>query len=106
CDVATGVKVEPPIAVVIEKHGAGMKQRSEICTVYMRLVGNVRKRAVPIVVIEKILTVLRHIKIKAPVIIVIAPYAAETKPGSGDSRGVSYDNDGRLDLYEIGRAHV
>src|SRR5207244_5010105 len=66
-----------------------MKHGSEICAVYVRLVGKIRKRPVPIVMIEKILTILCDIQIRPTVIIVVAPHAAKTKAGSGNSRGLS-----------------
>src|SRR5216683_242804 len=63
-----------------------MEQRSEIRTVHVRLGGNVRKRAVPIVVVKKVLSILCDIQIGVAVIIVIAPDATKTKAGSGNSR--------------------
>jgi len=55
-----------------------MEYRSEIRAPYAGFIRDVRERAVSVVVVENVLAILRHIKIREAVIIIIAPYAAQS----------------------------
>src|SRR5439155_4154410 len=102
-DVAPNVEIEPAVAVVIKKSGAGMKERPEFRSRHAGLVGNICERTVAVVVIENVSTVLSDVKIGKSVVVVITPNATEAVARAGNSRCFGNICEGAIPIVSIKR---
>src|SRR5712671_3150691 len=63
-----------------------MKLRTEFEGGYSSLIRDVRESAVPVIAIQHVATILRHVQVRETVVVVVAPRAAEAITGTGDCR--------------------
>src|SRR6266496_527808 len=83
-DIASDIKIQVAIAIVVEKRGATVKV-SRLFAGNSRLIRHVLKRATAVVVVENISAGLRNEQIGKPVIVIVAPDAAQSVAGPGHS---------------------
>src|SRR4029077_12526017 len=88
--VAAHVQIEFAVAVVVEEGCARVKQRSELHARDARLVSDIGKCSVAIVVVENVAPELRDVEIREAVVVVVAPDAAQSVTGPGNVGLVGY----------------
>ena len=84
-DIATDVKIEEAIAIVIEECGSAMKESAGLRAGDARLVGRVGESTISVVVVQNVATVLGDVEIGKAVVVVVSPNTAEAKACTGNA---------------------
>ena len=100
--VASNIKIEPAIAIVIEKCRPRMK-RSGLRTGDAGLVGNVGERPIAIVVVQNVASILRYEKIGKAVVIVVAPDTTQAVTRTRNSGLVGHIRESAIAIIAVQR---
>ncbi len=81
-DVAPNIQIELPVAVVVEESRAQVQPRAEVHAIDVRFGGDIGERAVAVVAIEHVRSILHDVEVGVAVVVVVAHHAAQPIPGA------------------------